>query len=138
MDGFAPMSEVGHGFALGHPCGLGTLCPGVAVGVEDDAVGESSLDPLGPKIVAAFAFLERHEVGEEGAFLGKLKENRFEGLPDNEACIALTFRAEFLALVVDPAGGPVDVLRSEVGDVGLAAAGVPEEFDSRGGIPCWG
>ena len=69
----APMTEVSHGLALGHPCRLGTLRPGVAVGVEDDAVGQASLDPLGPEIVAAFAFLEGTEAREEGAFLGELE-----------------------------------------------------------------
>jgi len=39
VDCLAPMTEVSHGLALGHPCRLGTLRPGVAVGVEDDAVG---------------------------------------------------------------------------------------------------
>ena len=129
VDGLAPMAEVGHGFALGHPSGLRTLGPRVAVGVEDDAVGEACLDALGPKVVAAFAFLERHEVGEEGAFLGELEEDRFEGLPDHEAGVALPLGAEFLALVVESAGAPVDVLGAEAGDVGLAAAGVPEEFE---------
>jgi len=69
VDGLAAVAEVGHGLTLGHPCGLGTLSPGVAVGVEDDAVGQASLDPLGPEVVAAFAFLEGTEAREEGAFL---------------------------------------------------------------------
>ncbi len=129
VDGLAPMAEVGHGFPLGHPGGLRALCPRVAVGVEDDAVGEACLDALGPKVVAAFTFLQCSEVGEEGAFLGELKQDRFEGLPDHEAGVALPLGAEFLALVVESAGAPVDVLGAEAGDVGLAAAGVPEEFE---------
>ena len=129
VDCFAPMTEVGHGLALRHPCRLGTLSPGVAVGVEDDAVGQASLDPLGPEVVAALAFLEGTEAREEGAFLGELEEDGFEGLSNDEAGVALALGAEFLSLVVEPAGSPVDVVGSEAGNVGLAAAGMPEELE---------
>ena len=123
------MTEVSHGLALGHPCRLGTLRPGVTVGVKDDTVRQASLNPLGPEVVAAFAFLKGTEAREEGAFLGELKKDGFEGLSDDETGVTLTLGAEFLSLVVEPAGTPIDVVGSETGNVGLAAACMPEELE---------
>ena len=97
--------------------------------MEDDSPGEAGLDALGPKVVAAFAFLERPEVGKEGAFIGELEEECFEGLADDEAGVALSFGAEFLALVVESPGAPVDILGLEAGDVGLTPSGMPEELE---------
>ena len=43
--------------------------------------------------------------------------------------MALALGAELLTLVVEPAGSPVDVVGGEAGNVGLAAAGMPEELE---------
>ena len=126
MDRLAVVAESLLGEALRIAGRLGTLRPGVAVGVQrhpGDFQPPATLLELGRAVGGAHPA----QIGEERSTIRKGTEQGGDGFVEADGRVL----ARFLAGVADDAVGPVDVVRVQERDVGLGGPEVPRHFIER-------